>query len=86
MSKPYKPSKATSAEVIEHPRLKRDRAIALRLARGHALRDGKPAPEPSAIGPAVFIRLTATMTRDEKVERLIMAIERSGIKVKRTGG
>jgi hypothetical protein len=84
MSKPYKPSKAKSAEVIEHPRLKRDRAIALRLARGHALREGKPVPEPSTIGPAVFTKLTPEMSREEKVENLIVALESRGIKVKRT--
>ena len=69
--------------VVEHPQLKRDRAFALFLARSHAHNHGKPPPDPSTIGPAVFTKLTPEMSREQKVENLIAAIERSGIKVKR---
>jgi hypothetical protein len=69
--------------VVEHPKLKRDRAFALFLARSHARNHGKPPPDPATIGPAVFTKLTPGMSREQKVENLIAAIERSGVKVKR---
>jgi hypothetical protein len=69
--------------VVEHPKLKRDRAFALFLARSHARNHGKPLPDPATIGPAVFTKLTPEMSRERKLENLIAAIERSGIKVKR---
>ena len=69
--------------VVEHPKMKRDRAFALFLARSHARNHGKPPPDPSSIGPAVFTKLTPEMSREQKVENLIAAIEPSGIKVKR---
>ena len=69
--------------VVEHPKLKRDRAFALFLARSHARNHGKPPPDPATIGPAVFTKLTPEMSREQMRENLIAAIERSGINVKR---
>jgi hypothetical protein len=69
--------------VVEHQKLKRDRAFALFLARSHARNHGKPPPDPSTIGPVVFTKLTPDMSREQKLENLIAAIERCGIKVKR---
>jgi hypothetical protein len=69
--------------VAEHPKLKRDRAFALFLARGHARRHGKPLPDPASIGPAVFTRLKPEMSREQKVENLVAALERMGFTVKR---
>ena len=69
--------------VVEHPRLKRDRALALFLARSHARNHGKPLPDPASIGPAVFTKLTPEMSEEQMVENLIAAIERMGITVKR---
>jgi hypothetical protein len=69
--------------VVEHPKLKRDRAFALFLARSHAHNHGKPPPDPSAIGPAVFTKLTPEMSREQKRENLVAALEQSGIKVNR---
>jgi hypothetical protein len=69
--------------VVEHPQLKRDRAFALFLARNHARRHGKPLPDPSTIGPAVFTRLTPEMSKEQMNENLIAALERSGIKINR---
>jgi hypothetical protein len=68
--------------VVEHPKLKRDRAFALFLARNHARNHGKPLPDPSTIGPAVFTKLTPEMSREQMRENLIAAIEQSGNKVK----
>jgi hypothetical protein len=72
-----------SDTVVEHPQLKRDRAFALYLARCHARNHGKPLPDPSTIGPAVFTKLTPEMSREQRAENLIAAIERCGIKVNR---
>ena len=68
--------------VVEHPRLKRDRALALFLARSHARNHGKPLPDPATIGPAVFTRLTPEMSHEQMHENLIAALGRMGIKVK----
>ena len=72
-----------SEKVIEHPKLKRDRAFALFLARSHAHRYGKPPPDSATINPAVFTRLTPEMSREQRCENLIPALERMGIKVDR---
>ena len=78
-----KSSKELNETVVEHPKLKRDRAFALFLARSHARNHEKPPPDPSTIGPAVFTKLTPEISREQIRENLIAAIERSGIKVKR---
>ena len=69
--------------VVEHPQLKRDRALALFLARNHARNHGKPLPDPATIGPAVFTKMTPEMSREQMHENLVAAIERMGITVKR---
>ena len=74
---------ASSGTVVEHPQLKRDRGLALFLARSHARNHGKPLPDPATIGPAVFTRLTPEMSHEQMHENLIVALERMGIKVKR---
>jgi hypothetical protein len=68
--------------VVEHPQLKRDRALALFLARSHARNHGKPLPDPATIGPAVFTKIKPEMTRDEIRKNLYAALERNGITVK----
>jgi len=67
--------------VVEHPQLKRDRAFALFLARSHARNNGKPLPDPATIGPAVFIRLKPTMSRDEMKRNLLTAFKANGVTV-----
>ena len=67
---------------VDHPRSKRDRALALSLARSHARNHGKPLPDPATIGPAVFTRLTPEMSHEQMHENLIAALGRMGIKVK----
>ena len=69
--------------VVEHPQFKRDRALALFLARNHARRHGKPLPDPADIGPAVFTKMTPEMSREQMHENLIAALGRMGLKVKR---
>ena len=69
--------------VVEHSKLKRDRALALSLARSHARNHGKPLPDPASIGPAVFTRLTPEMNHEQMHENLIAALGRMGITVKR---
>ena len=69
--------------VAEHSKLKRDRALALSLARSHARNHGKPLPDPASIGPAVFTRLTPEMSHEQMHENLIAALGRMGITVKR---
>jgi hypothetical protein len=69
--------------VVEHPQLKRDRALPSFLSRSRARQHGKPLPDPSAVGPAAFTRLTRDMSHEEMVENLIATFERIGIKVKR---
>ena len=76
-------SKELNETVVEHPKLKRDRAFALFLARSHARNHGKPPPDPATIGPAVFTRFTPVMSREQIRENLIAAIDRTGVKVKR---
>ena len=78
-----KSSNAPHETVVEHPQLKRDRAFALFLARSHARQHGKPLPDPASIGPAVFTKMTSEMSKEQMVENLLDALERSGIKVKR---
>jgi hypothetical protein len=63
--------------------MKRDRALALSLARSRARNCGKPLPDPASIGPAVFTRLTPKISRELMLENLIAAFERMGITVKR---
>jgi hypothetical protein len=75
-----KPTTA-SANVVEHPKLTRDRAFALYLARCHASQHGKPMPDPASIGPAVFTKIDPKMSRDQQRENLIAALERMGITV-----
>ena len=75
-----KPTTA-SANVVEHPKLTRDRAFALYLARCHASQHGKPMPDPASIGPAVFTKIDPKMSRDQQRENLIAAMERMGITV-----
>ena len=75
-----KPTTA-SANVVEHPKLTRDRAFALYLARCHASQHGKPMPNPASIGPAVFTKIDPKMSRDQQRENLIAALERMGITV-----
>ena len=70
--------------VVEHQQQKRDRAFALFLARSHARNHGEPLPDPSTIGPAVFTRLTPEMSKEQMNENLIAALEKNGIKVKRS--
>jgi hypothetical protein len=72
----------TSANVVEHPHLKRDRAFALYLARCHASRHGKPMPDPASIGPAIFTKIEPKMSREQIREALLTAFKRRGIKVK----
>ena len=69
--------------VVERPQLKRDRAFALLFARNRARNHGKPMPDPATIGPAVFTKLTPEMSREQKVENVIAALERMGVSVKR---
>ena len=78
-----KSSNVSHGTVVEHPRLKRDRALALSLARSHARNHGKPLPDPASIGPAVFTRLTPEMSHEQMHENLIAALGRMGITVKR---
>ena len=59
-----KPSNLPHETVVEHPKLKRDRAFALFLARNHARQHGKPPPNPATIGPAVFTKLTPEMSEE----------------------
>jgi len=78
-----KSSNRSHENIVEHPQLKRDRALALFLARSHARRNGKPPPDPANIGPAVFTKLSPEMSREQMVENLIATLERNGIKVNR---
>jgi hypothetical protein len=78
-----KSSNESNETVVEHPQLKRDRALALFLARNHARQHGKPPPDPADIGPAVFTKMTPEMSEDQMHENLIVAFERMGITVKR---
>jgi hypothetical protein len=70
-----------SEKVVEHPRLKRDRAFALYKARCYAHNHGLPMPDPASIGPAVFVKIGPDMSRDQKVEALLSAFKKRGIKV-----
>ena len=70
-----------SENVIEHPKLTRDRAYALYKARCFAHNHGKPMPDPASIGPAVFVKIGPDMSRDQKVEALLSAFKKRGIKV-----
>ena len=70
-----------SDNVVEHPRLTRDRAFALYKARCYAHNHGKPMPDPASIGPAVFVKIGPDMSRDQKVEALLSAFKKRGIKV-----
>jgi hypothetical protein len=83
MNDKNRPSNHSDNMVVEHPQLKRDRGLALSLARSHARQNGKPLPDPATIGPAVFTRLTPEMSHEQMHENLIVALERMGIKVKR---
>jgi hypothetical protein len=84
MTDENKSMNAPSETVVEHPQLKRDQAFALFLARNHARNHGKPLPDPSTIGPAAFTRLTPEMSHEQIKENLIAALEKNGIKVKRS--
>jgi hypothetical protein len=75
-----KPS-TTSGNVVEHPRLKRDRAFALYKARCYAHNNGLPMPDPASIGPAVFTKIKPGMSREQQRENLIAALERMGLTV-----
>jgi hypothetical protein len=75
-----KPS-TISGNVVEHPQVSRDRAFALYLARCYAHNHGKPMPDPASIGPAVFVKIGPDMSRDQKVEALLSAFIKRGIKV-----
>ena len=70
----------TKDNVIEHPELKRARALALFLARNHARNNEKPLPDPNSIGPAVFTLLKPEMTREEKRERLAVTLGRMRVR------
>ncbi len=83
MNKDDRTPNSPNGTVVEHPQLKRDRAFALYLARCHAHNHGKPLPDPATIGTAVMTRLTPEMSHDQKVEKLVAALERRGIKVNR---
>jgi hypothetical protein len=39
-------------------------------------------PDPSSIGPAIFTSLSPEMSREQQREKLIAALERTGIMVK----
>jgi hypothetical protein len=70
-----------SENVVEHPQLTRDRAFALYKARCYAHNHGLPMPDPASIGPAVFVKIGPDMSRDQKVEALLSAFKKRGIKV-----
>jgi len=70
-----------SENVAEHPKLTRDRAFALYKARCYAHNHGLPMPDPASIGPAVFVKIGPDMSRDQKVEALLSAFKKRGIKV-----
>jgi hypothetical protein len=70
-----------SENVVEHPKLTRDRAFALYKARCYAHNHGLPMPDPASIGPAVFTKIDPKMSRDQQRENLIAALERMGITV-----
>ena len=70
-----------SENVVEHPKLTRDRAFALYKARCFAHNHGLPMPDPASIGPAVFVKIGPDMSRDQKVEALLSTFKKSGIKV-----
>ena len=84
MTNKDKPSNRSPETVVEHPHLKRDRAFALFLARSHARNHGKPLPDPATIRPIGLTMLRPEMSREQMVENLIAALERNGIKVKRS--
>ena len=68
--------------VVEHPLLKRDRALALFHARNHARNHGVPLPDHESIGPAVFRKLTPDLTKEQMLENLKAVFKRMGITVK----
>jgi hypothetical protein len=70
-----------SENVVEHPKLTRDRAFALYKARCYAHNNGLPMPDPASIGPAVFTKIEPGMSREQQRENLIAALERMGITV-----
>ena len=72
-----------SENVVEHPKLTRDRAFALYKARCYAHNHGLPMPDPASIGPAVFTKIDPKMSREQQRENLISALERMGITVER---
>ncbi len=76
-----KPSNVSDDTVIDHPQLKRDRALALFLARNRARNRGEPLPDPATIGPAVFIQVKPTLSREEIKRNLLAAFKRNGITV-----
>ena len=83
MKKEDKQPTTASENVVEHPRLKRDRAFALYKARCYAHNHGLPMPDPASIGPAVFTKIDPKMSREQQRENLISALERMGITVER---
>jgi hypothetical protein len=68
--------------VVEHPLLKRDRALALFYARNSAGNHGVPLPAQESVGPAVFTKLTPDLTKEQMLKNLIAAFKRMGITVK----
>ena len=82
MNNKDKSSNVSHETVVEHPQLKRDRALALFLARAHAHRHGKPPPDPTSIGPAAFTKLTPSMSREEKKQNVLAALRTIGVEVK----
>ncbi len=81
MKKEDKQPTTASENVVEHPQLTRDRAFALYKARCYAHNHGLPMPDPANIGPAVFVKIGPDMSRDKKVEALLSAFKKRGIKV-----
>jgi len=40
-----------------------------------------PKPQPKTLKKPVFTKLTASMTREQKIENVLVALKKSGIKV-----
>jgi hypothetical protein len=62
-------------------KLKRDRGLALFLARSRARDQGLPLPKPEDIGPAAFVLLSPDMTREQKIRNVVATLARCGITV-----
>ncbi len=82
MKKKDKQPTTASENVVEHPKLTRDRAFALYKARCYAHNHGLPMPDPASIGPAVFTKIKPEKRREQIREELLTAFKKRGIKVK----